>query len=285
MSIARMSAVRNTDRKFTVIVDEYNDWSFKGIIFHSNFSQGMRYDSLLEMIVNMDCIMNEIGFPKQTFQMRSFPGTGELSFKKRFCDEQKQEGMLETFHIIIEYRNYASWQGIMSWENGKYTEKFESGLQLILLMNQILSGDFKNRQEVDYLDICHLAINEYDAGRFVGNFQNITTQKGEQFRELVDLAKTLRNFMEIRYKDEKSLNKCLNYKHVISSVASSTYRKGGKRATFTIKIMFRKHATWQGVIFWHEGKMQQSFRSFQEMLFMVVSVLGNTQAQNGDDNE
>jgi len=47
----------------------------------------------------------------------------------------------------------------------------------------------------------------------------------------------------------------------------------GKLATFTLKILFRQNASWQGSVFWHEGKTEESFRSVLELLLLMNSAL------------
>ncbi len=45
------------------------------------------------------------------------------------------------------------------------------------------------------------------------------------------------------------------------------------KATFTIKIDFQQHYTWQGVIFWVEGGKSQKFRSELEMMKLMMEAL------------
>lgn len=48
----------------------------------------------------------------------------------------------------------------------------------------------------------------------------------------------------------------------------------GKLATFTIRIMFRQHASWQGSVIWIEGGAEQTFRSVLELVLLMDSALG-----------
>ena len=47
----------------------------------------------------------------------------------------------------------------------------------------------------------------------------------------------------------------------------------GCRATFEIQILFRQHASWQGVLHWRETGMEQSFRSVLELVILIDSAL------------
>lgn len=54
--------------------------------------------------------------------------------------------------------------------------------------------------------------------------------------------------------------------------ANVQYRPG-KLSTFSIRILFRQNASWQGSIHWLEGQQEQSFRSVLELVFLIHSAL------------
>ena len=47
----------------------------------------------------------------------------------------------------------------------------------------------------------------------------------------------------------------------------------GARATFELKILFRQHTSWQGVLLWRECGTEQSFRSVLELVMLMDSAL------------
>ena len=47
----------------------------------------------------------------------------------------------------------------------------------------------------------------------------------------------------------------------------------GAQATFEIRVIFRQHSSWQGVIHWLEESRQQSFRSVLELVLLMDSAL------------
>jgi len=53
----------------------------------------------------------------------------------------------------------------------------------------------------------------------------------------------------------------------------STTPSRGKLATFSIRILFRQNASWQGSINWLEGNEEESFRSVLELIFLIDSAL------------
>lgn len=50
------------------------------------------------------------------------------------------------------------------------------------------------------------------------------------------------------------------------------FRKGMK-ATFELRVIFRQHTSWQGVIIWKERHLEQSFRSVLELVILMDSAL------------
>lgn len=272
MAIGKMSAVRNTDRYFSIAVDECDEINIKGIMFHGSGSYGIYFSSLLEMILNMDRIYDETGCSKQTFQMRSFPGVELPVAVACPYKEAQRAGKLATFGIYVSYRYHASWQGTVFWNEGSFSESFESELQLMQLIEGIISGHYPEKQEGS-LETCHISVDSYDSGRIMGTYQNIPSETIKNFDSPVDLACTLGKFIELEVLEDETLKYGLNYDQLISSEACSSCRRGGQLATFSIKVMFREYSTWQGIIYWREGRAQQAFRSYKEMLYIIASAM------------
>lgn len=47
----------------------------------------------------------------------------------------------------------------------------------------------------------------------------------------------------------------------------------GVRATFELKVIFRQHTSWQGILYWRERKIEHSFRSVLELVMLMDSAL------------
>lgn len=54
----------------------------------------------------------------------------------------------------------------------------------------------------------------------------------------------------------------------------------GKLATFSLRVIFRQNASWQGAVSWLEGGREENFRSALELVFLMDSALGARLAQN-----
>lgn len=268
-----MRAVHNADRYFTITADEYDGRCVKGVMYHGDESVGICYDSLMELLLYMDRMFDAMGCPLQTFQMRLFPGTQHPVLAPRGYEEKRCAGKMATFRIYVKYRYNASWQGQISWLEGEHTESFESVLQLIMILSRVLSGRIFRKIESSALNSCHVAIDTYESGRLTGRFQNMQADRVVHFTRPEDFTAALGNFIEIGVSQVEPMQNGLHYSQLIANEAWSLCRRGGRKASFSIKILFRKHSTWQGVIYWREAKAEQHFRSFKEMLFMIASAV------------
>ena len=56
----------------------------------------------------------------------------------------------------------------------------------------------------------------------------------------------------------------------------------GKKATFILQILFRRNCSWQGTLIWLEGKKNENFRSFLELLWLINSALSDKEEKGGD---
>ncbi len=246
-----MSLVSNADHYFIIALDECSDWSMNGILFHESVSYGICFGSVLELILNIDQILDDVGSPKQTLQMRCFSGIIPSGFAIKRYNGEFRKGNAETFRVCVQYRYHAGWQGTVSWQNEDRKETFESDLELLRLIGGVSNRDFPEKEK--NLDSFHLMVSDYDSGRFTGSYQCIPANRIRQFNTPVDLASTLKCFMERKG----------------TELFSDLPTELGIKASFSIRIMFWERATWQGVIYWRESKEQLSFRSFKELLYII----------------
>ena len=52
-------------------------------------------------------------------------------------------------------------------------------------------------------------------------------------------------------------------------------KRKGSLATFTVRLMFRQNASWQGAVSWLEGNSEETFRSALELIFLMKSAMEN----------
>lgn len=268
MSIAKMSTLHNPCRYLTVAIDEYNDRCLKGIIFSAEKIGGIKFEGFLEMLFFMNQIYDDMSWPKQTVEFRSFPGCPFPEFMEKEAGEQGiRSGKLATCRIFVQYRYFASWQGNITWIEKGDTRDFESFLQLLEYIDETLRNQSVIRKENQNVMKCHLAIDSYSNGQISGWLQRILENHREVFLGIPEIVEIFEQALDTEGGDEEQRNK------IISEAYREAYRKNGKRATFTIRILYREHHSWQGMIYWREQKKKESFRSFLEMLILITSAL------------
>lgn len=52
----------------------------------------------------------------------------------------------------------------------------------------------------------------------------------------------------------------------------------GKLASFSVQIMFRRNASWQGTVTWMEEGEKRNFRSVLELLFLINNALSSKES-------
>ncbi|PXX46439.1 hypothetical protein DFR60_12078 [Hungatella effluvii] len=278
MSIAKMSMLDNSYRYFTVTVDRYERQCMEGIISHAGEPLCIRYGNFLELVLQMNQIFDRMSCPKQTMEFRQFSGTDYPALKVKKC-KKAYKGKLATFQIYVKFRYDASWQGNITWLEGERTEHFESILQMIQLIDEILIGRYRIKDPRKGARTCQVAVNSYDSGLLEGSVQNAFINHLEEFKGTIGLADAMVHLFEVgigRSASGIAPGEC----KIISEETWGTYRKGGRRATFVIKILYREHSTWQGVICWRETGEKQAFRSFLEMIILMASALESGRREN-----
>ena len=51
----------------------------------------------------------------------------------------------------------------------------------------------------------------------------------------------------------------------------------GAKLTFELRVIFRQHSSWQGVLIWKEKQLQHNFRSVLELVILMDSALRSTE--------
>ena len=123
-------------RTTVVCVDSYVQGVPKGWLFHACLGT-LPFESLSELLIRMEFLLEENGFPQSYTAPRSFGEIcremwpGEISSRMR-------RGNMATFSLQICYRRNASWQGRLLWKERGEEQSFRSVLELVLLLDSAL---------------------------------------------------------------------------------------------------------------------------------------------------
>jgi len=131
--------VRGEEYRTTLIcIDEYQNGVPSGRFYNPNTQKGKTFRGIMEFISEMEKNLEAINFPKGYTTVRSFSEipretTGPPT-------EIPITGKQATFALKVLFRQNASWQGHITWLEGKKEQSFRSVLELLLLMNSALAA-------------------------------------------------------------------------------------------------------------------------------------------------
>lgn len=135
-----------------VCVDGFEDYDFYGRL-ESPLLGSVKFFGVLDLIGRLEGFYNDVKFPQSTFQLRTFtdspvhgrrhkPGSGvssvPFSTRKPVEGYQEAPGSLATFTVHVLFRQNATWQGNITWQEQNCRRKFQSTLELLRLMESAL---------------------------------------------------------------------------------------------------------------------------------------------------
>lgn len=128
----------NEYRLTVICVDSYEKSVPVGRLYHPSLERGESFQSLTQLILIMESIFNKMDFPQACMSPRTFFADIEMEERPPPLSEPK-EGALATFETRVIFRQHASWQGTVLWQEKGKEQSFRSVLELILLMESALS--------------------------------------------------------------------------------------------------------------------------------------------------
>ncbi len=118
-----------------ICVDTYDSSVMRGR-FYSPSHEGETFESLAQLLVKAEQVLEDIGrpqsytIPRQFSELLPEPGAGPPPCPSR--------GKKATFELRILYRQHTSWQGLLHWQEKSQEHSFRSVLELVLLMDNAL---------------------------------------------------------------------------------------------------------------------------------------------------
>ena len=120
-------------RRFTVCIDRYENEELSGCFYHPQLKQARRFQSTTRFLLEMEQVLNEVKFPDSFTALRTF-APAEDSAPGPMA-HPPPEGRIATFTVRILFRQHASWQGSITWLEGRREQSFRSVLELLLLIH------------------------------------------------------------------------------------------------------------------------------------------------------
>ena len=130
-------------------------------------------------------------------------------------------------------------------------------------------------QQYDLFRTTVVCVDGYENKVPVGRWYNSQYETGAAFHGVMELMLSLESMLE-EAKFPQSFSNRRTFGppgECATETAGEDAVKEGKLATFALRILFRQNASWQGSVFWYEGKQEESFRSLLELLVLMDSAL------------
>lgn len=115
----------------------------EGRIYGVAFQDAVEFHDSAELIMKVDDLFNQIGHPQPHHILRSFGDTENYcsycSNPERYHTDSEIEAMHGeegTFELIMLTRHSAEWQGILRNVDNMQSEKFETILECMRILNQ-----------------------------------------------------------------------------------------------------------------------------------------------------
>ena len=126
-------------RTTMICIDGYENKNASGSLYNAYFQHGIAFRSTMEMLLGIESMLEEMNMPQSFVGKRSFTRNDEKTDMESVVASAK-EGKLATFSLRILFRQNASWQGSITWCEGRSEESFRSVLELLMLMNSALES-------------------------------------------------------------------------------------------------------------------------------------------------
>ena len=121
-----------------------------------------------------------------------------------------------------------------------------------------------------------ICVDDYCDGVFKGRFYHATHGMCS-FRSLSQFLLKMETILE-EMQEPQSYTSKRTFASMFASgndaECPASFRKGAL-ATFEMKVLFRQHSSWQGILDWKDQRAEQSFRSVLELVCLLDSALQN----------
>lgn len=129
----------NSYRTTLICIDSYDDRVPRGRLYNTFMQQGIEFVGVIDLLRSMEDMYEQISFPQAFLSKRTFaPGITERMVTT--SGENIKSGKLATFSVRLLFRQNASWQGSVTWCEGRVDESFRSVLELLFLMDSALEA-------------------------------------------------------------------------------------------------------------------------------------------------
>ena len=143
-----------------ICVDERTENNLMGRVYHRYTEQPEKFENLVQLLRCLETFYNQISFPEEAEVLRKFVKQKQDEQRRsrdaknidRVKDRKESECLLKekgecaTFFVYVQYRQKATWQGKITWEEKGKTLEFNSVLELIKLVDNALMMEYGDEE-------------------------------------------------------------------------------------------------------------------------------------------
>lgn len=129
-------------RTTLLCVDSYDRCVPEGRLYHPARAEGARFYGIMDFLLKVGTLADDLQLPQSFEVLRTFsPGQTASDWDQDPAAAAFSHGDLATFFLRLYFRQHSSWQGTLTWLEGKEERPFRSVLELLHLMNSALTAD------------------------------------------------------------------------------------------------------------------------------------------------
>ena len=128
----------NEYRTTTICVDSYDKSVPEGRFYNLCCPEGVYFYGVIDLIKKMETMLDENNIVQSFSAVRSFSGKSATNVSVP-SGGIIHKGKVATFATKVLFRQNTSWQGSISWIEGRSEEPFRSVLELLLLIDSALN--------------------------------------------------------------------------------------------------------------------------------------------------
>lgn len=125
-----------------VSVTSYQNKVMEGTIITPLYDEPIPFCGMVHFVKQMEKLQDELEYPQANERQRSFQGRedgGTHLPEARAINVTVSTTALATFQLTIQFRQNASWQGSILWEEKQESAFFRSVLELMMLFDSALA--------------------------------------------------------------------------------------------------------------------------------------------------
>ena len=118
-------------------------------------------------------------------------------------------------------------------------------------------------------------VDSYDNGVPTGRFHIASKREAVPFHSLSQLLLGINRCLDEENFPQafSELRKFQSPRKPFGSLLGGAVQKKGELATFSVRLLFRQNASWQGMITWVENDMEEYFRSVLELIMLLDNAM------------